>query len=530
MTDYYENSGASNSGLDLIFFSGLALIVLMTQISPGKFPTDDGFFYPQIAYNIVQGHGTTFHNITDTNGYHPLWMVFNILAGYLCLGNKGLMINYLFIMQFLLFLGSIWIYKNLNAAQKAPSWMIGGGFLAIIYLSIGTLYLLESFLSLFIILLILSVNKYLSNNKPNNMGIILLGLLLGLYMLSRLDNIFIAVCISIMIILRYKLSIWQIFIFGLATVLFLLPYLAWNVVNFKHIVPISGLIKSSFPKPDYGLFNMKLVGITCTAATASYLLYALFIKNKKDVNYYLLIAISVGMLIKATYVYLFHDGIETWYWVEAYLLFAFLLTDISSNIIRYLNAKNLGVRKLSMFILVLSLAPAIIVTYLRLNYNLSIYHIVLKDVRLLHKVQQDPVKLFIERMNGLLPPHSAVITFDWPGRLAYYSDFKIFPLDGLVNNKDYNDFIEKHGIGEFIKKNQIKYLLTPIGNFQKPFLHGNLKIEQEGENYRMTFYSPINRIASGQILLAKGRIIATFKSPFRTWQKHYDHVAIWEIN
>ena len=37
---------------------------------------DDAFYYFQIAYNLSQGKFSTFDGgITQTNGYHPVWML-----------------------------------------------------------------------------------------------------------------------------------------------------------------------------------------------------------------------------------------------------------------------------------------------------------------------------------------------------------------------------------------------------------------------------------------------------------------------
>lgn len=48
--------------------------------NPSKFPSDDGFFYPQIAYNVVHHGFMGFNDLYLTNGFHPLWMIFCIVA------------------------------------------------------------------------------------------------------------------------------------------------------------------------------------------------------------------------------------------------------------------------------------------------------------------------------------------------------------------------------------------------------------------------------------------------------------------
>lgn len=44
---------------------------------------DDSFYYFQIAQNIVDGFGSTFDQLTRTNGYHPLWMACLLPIAYM---------------------------------------------------------------------------------------------------------------------------------------------------------------------------------------------------------------------------------------------------------------------------------------------------------------------------------------------------------------------------------------------------------------------------------------------------------------
>ena len=41
-----------------------ALYLLPAQLAPRRFPTDDSFFYLQVACNVVAGHGSTFNTVT----------------------------------------------------------------------------------------------------------------------------------------------------------------------------------------------------------------------------------------------------------------------------------------------------------------------------------------------------------------------------------------------------------------------------------------------------------------------------------
>jgi hypothetical protein len=48
---------------------------------------DDYFYYLRVARNIAAGHGSTFDGTHLTNGYHPLWMLVNILLTKLFAGR-----------------------------------------------------------------------------------------------------------------------------------------------------------------------------------------------------------------------------------------------------------------------------------------------------------------------------------------------------------------------------------------------------------------------------------------------------------
>ncbi|HMI30346.1 MAG TPA: hypothetical protein VK527_01310, partial [Candidatus Limnocylindrales bacterium] len=72
----------------LILILVTAAYVLPAQLNPRRFPSDDSFFYLQVARNIAAGHGSTFNTVSPTNGYHPLWMVPCVLAEAIARGDR----------------------------------------------------------------------------------------------------------------------------------------------------------------------------------------------------------------------------------------------------------------------------------------------------------------------------------------------------------------------------------------------------------------------------------------------------------
>lgn len=66
------------------YLGGLVLAVLITHLAAALaplnslmywFPTDDAFYYFQVARNIGLGNGVTFDGANPANGFHPLWML-----------------------------------------------------------------------------------------------------------------------------------------------------------------------------------------------------------------------------------------------------------------------------------------------------------------------------------------------------------------------------------------------------------------------------------------------------------------------
>jgi hypothetical protein len=99
-----SSSPSRGPAVALVVVVLLALYALPAQLRPDHFFQDDSYFYLQIASNIVKGEGSTFHGITPTNGYHPLWMPFCVLAFLLASGDKLVGLHLVTLLQPLLLL------------------------------------------------------------------------------------------------------------------------------------------------------------------------------------------------------------------------------------------------------------------------------------------------------------------------------------------------------------------------------------------------------------------------------------------
>ena len=91
----------------LTLLVGAALVPF--HLNPDAFMADDAYFYLQVADHIRQGHGSTFHEITQTNGYHPLWMLCCVVGAFISGGDKTVLLQLMAFVQDGLFLASIFL-------------------------------------------------------------------------------------------------------------------------------------------------------------------------------------------------------------------------------------------------------------------------------------------------------------------------------------------------------------------------------------------------------------------------------------
>jgi hypothetical protein len=75
----------------LLILSLGTTVILFSRFRAGDafvaFFDDDYFYYLRVARNIVAGRGSTFDGTHLTNGYHPLWMLVNVVLAKLLAGR-----------------------------------------------------------------------------------------------------------------------------------------------------------------------------------------------------------------------------------------------------------------------------------------------------------------------------------------------------------------------------------------------------------------------------------------------------------
>jgi hypothetical protein len=221
----------------------------------GDILCDDGFYYFEIARNAALGNNFTFDTLGATNGFHPLWAW--LLVPIFSLGSDSIwgpircaqVLSALFTLGTAFCIHGIFSRKKLHGAAQ-----IG----AILWLFNPFTWLLsfrglESALNVFLIAMsFMFLARIRENRQYARTDAALMGVLMGLCLLARTDNILwlfcvvIIICFDLVSLRRGRDILNRGFIFGGFAFGVIAPWVAWNMATFGTIVQTSFRAKKMF--------------------------------------------------------------------------------------------------------------------------------------------------------------------------------------------------------------------------------------------------------------------------------------------
>jgi len=268
----------------------LSLIVILTLIFgvaifaknyfiADWFSTDDAFYYFKIAENFSTGLGSTFDGISNTNGYHPLWLLLLVPAFLVSGSDHFLSLRFVMVIQYLLISGmALILYNDLRKQVSLYSSLLIT-LLWTLYFPLfntlinGTEALLNAFsLTLFWVTYNRNISQIRTNYKYQS--VMRVGITAIILVFSRLDNVFILLVFGIWFGIKFLFEIdwkfsWakvkeliglQALYFGPTT--FLLGiYLVINNFIVGTYMPLSGQIKKYWGTLPETIYGSKVRGI-----------------------------------------------------------------------------------------------------------------------------------------------------------------------------------------------------------------------------------------------------------------------------
>ena len=504
-----------------------ALAVLVASaalVHPLPFFLDDALFYPQIAYHIVRDGHSSFSGIGATNGYHPLWMLFNVATMWAVGLNKALNLHLLVAVEIALLAFALFQANRLMERLELPHRAFGLSFL--ILTSCTGLFGLETHLSLLMILLWENVLlTCLDSDRLSDW--LALGVISALAVLARLDN----VCLIAPGLLLASGSPRRVIARGTSAaavfLAILAPYLAFNETRFGHLVPISGSIKTGFPHfgfhPAYlGHFGqlMAIVGIASLVLSLG--------ADLRDRTRLVLQVNGLGTLFHAACVLFFSIDPSTgffWYYAIGIVnctLLMNVMASASSPASRFSKEIEMTFALFSLLILLAASGRA----------WLKAFGINVNPLNPTWVVKTDPSHpgyqfLLADWATRNLPEGSRVLTVDFPGALAYQSDFNIVALDGLTNDFAYDAEITADGIAGFAARHRIEYYFGPNALPGESISYGQTTTEGLRESQRVSFSSPLSRKPAGVIEIDRRSMVVETKPEFG--ETGHGDLSLWKI-
>ncbi|MBE2280198.1 MAG: glycosyltransferase family 39 protein [Ignavibacteriaceae bacterium] len=438
------------------------------------FMPDDAFYYQQIAYNFNRGLGFSFDGLNQTNGYQPIWMY--ILTGIYAIFDfpKEMMIRItLFIQLIIIVLTLYFFYDTLkqiinNSVVRYSAFSIL--FFLLFFRSLGGMD--TAILILFYaILLKLFINR---KKFAELTYTILAAVLTGVIILTRLDQAPLALIIPLLLFERkdkFKVNTKSLMIYWGISGAIIAPYLAGNLLQWGHLMPVSVWIKSSFPNIILHSTTFKAMSenITVVLSAVLILIYPVWLLIAKIINYTpespalrkFTILIWVTVIIHFFHLILFLTfGFAPWH-ISMYLFAISLI--IIEPVHYFLKSKK--------FVYITVIALITINLYSGYKFWNKYYEAPLGKWGVINYT-------IAQHQNKTLPEDARVFYSDC-GVFGFFSERNTINADGLVNNYEYQTVLKEQRLKEYLIKNKISHILLELSD--------NFVFEEIGREHQASF-------------------------------------------
>jgi hypothetical protein len=211
--------------------------------------SEDGYYAMAIARNIAAGHGITIDGVTPTNGFQPLFTFLQAGLFAVAGGDDALAIRFILGLHWLLQLGTALLVGLIarDAVAGGPAALRRA--LAIFLYLAGTYLFLHHYNGLetgcLLFLIALAWRRVQRGAAESWGGLALLGLLLGLVVLTRIDAAVLVACLCLRELVIRRRQGWATALgraatLGLLALLVSSPWWLYNWIGFGSPMPISG--------------------------------------------------------------------------------------------------------------------------------------------------------------------------------------------------------------------------------------------------------------------------------------------------
>jgi len=254
-----DRTGGGSSGAALGFVLALPFLLFGLFAADDallRFFPDDAFYYLETAYRFARSGQITFDGVNPTNGFHPLYFLCCSLLALVF--GKAALFRAVFIFDSLVLLAALGMivggFRHTTRAARDLTFVLLALFpiLCFVRFSHG---LEAGLVVLGTALLLRAWQRAEARGFQQLSRNLLLGGAFAAFLLARLDMIIPAApCLAWLALfspLRRKPLPWLRGLAGIGVIPVLLcgAYLAWNLLQFGHAVPVSGAVKHHYGLP-----------------------------------------------------------------------------------------------------------------------------------------------------------------------------------------------------------------------------------------------------------------------------------------
>ncbi len=427
-----------------------------------RIPDDSSHFF-KIAENVASGSGSTFDGINRTNGYQALWLCLLIPVSLIFHLRPEDMVRVYLVYQLVpLIVAYVLLYRLHSLFFSTIVTLASAVFFIFLTIFQSATGMDSAILVLMMVLLfffgwwgkVFVQSGWLSH--------FVFGVLLGLTMLARLDAVFLGASVCAFVLLQAlrspderRIAVKRLALVLAGSVLVVAPYLLYNLRIFGDMMPISGILKSSFPYVSFSLRKLEKIGSVHAAfvvVAIAYLIWSAamwhkYVAGTMEARFFrgAMAVLALSIILHFVHTMLFIKwGIFRWQFIS-YALFASLVISepLSAPLLRW---KKRGLRLATGAVLVLLFLSGMSMVVKRtfLAPIESSWHVASYRAAMWAR----------DNVNA-----NYRLAMKDCGHFGYFSQRSVVNLDGAVNNTAYQDVIDSGRLNEYLRKCNVCYIV-----------------------------------------------------------------------
>ncbi|XOV86661.1 MAG: glycosyltransferase family 39 protein [Pseudomonadota bacterium] len=413
-----------------LLFSPLDLLVLTVS--------DDAYYYLNVARNYALGNGFTFDGLHPSNGWHPAWMVI-VQSVFQVIDARTGALRAVLLVQLLIGAATVAILFALVRRLTASLTLAYVSVALVLVMAPLPVLLLNGLETTLVLLVSLALVFVLVINLQQDSARLrlLIGFLIGLLFLARLDSAFIVLTLAVWILLHElkEGSLWQIvqrwWPGGLLAGLMAVSYFAWSYQEFGSPMPISGALKSTFPDPHFRTGFLARVPHFTGGLLAAICWLAYRVVTRAGRWQAPVLAIGIGCAVHLAWSIVFMAwGTLQWHFIAYVPVIVLAATD-------FLAVAGRGARLLLVAAVVLAAAVNLGAAGLKWGHHNE--------------------RLAAAAWTSRSLPADIRLGLRDAGVFGYFADQQVVNLDGLINGFEFQEAIHRGTIESFLVDSNVQF-------------------------------------------------------------------------